>query len=294
MDDVSAECLALFRNTVKAMNARFTLSITLALFALVGLQAFAQSSGRAHYRVYWSPNEPDSHYSATLDFSQSSSIYTGADYTGKTQSGITRSEYVDEKGNRFINQSLKMYAGEVYVVSDVQKHQMQTFQVLNRGNSGTLSEYVVEEPLGEISWEFVDTTSAFSGIKVRGAKGWFRGREYFAWYAPLIPVGFGPWKFNGLPGLILDVHEIDGVFAFRFDGIELDDKHAMPEVIFPKTAEKISIKDYAFYCDRMGEDMANLIRARSARGAEVNYHTVRTGDEALIEKNFADIFGTQE
>lgn len=286
--------LTLFSNTVKAMNARFTLSITLALLALVGLQAFAQSSGRAHYRVYWSPNEPDSHYSATLDFSQSTSIYTGADYTGKTRSGITRSEYVDEKGNRFINQSLKMYAGEVYVVSEIQKHQMQTFQVLNRGNGGTLSEYVVEEPLGEISWEFVDTTSAFSGIRVQGAKGWFRGREYFAWYAPLIPVGFGPWKFNGLPGLILDVHEIDGVFAFRFDGIELDDKHAMPEVIFPKTAEKISIKDYAFYRGRMGEDMANLIRARSARRAEVNFHTVRTGDEALIEKNFADIFGTQE
>ena len=245
--------LTLFSNTVKAMNARFTLSITLALLALVGLQAFAQSSGRAHYRVYWSPNEPDSHYSATLDFSQSTSIYTGADYTGKTRSGITRSEYVDEKGNRFINQSLKMYAGEVYVVSDVQQQQMQTFQVLNRGNGGTLSEYVVEEPLGEISWEFVDTTSAFSGIRVQGAKGWFRGREYFAWYAPLIPVGFGPWKFNGLPGLILDVHEIDGVFAFRFDGIELDDKHAMPEVIFPKTAEKISIKDYAFYRDRMGK-----------------------------------------
>lgn len=33
----------------------------------------------------------------------------------------------------------------------------------------------------------------------------FRGRNYIAWYCPKIPLSFGPWKFKGLPGLILEI-----------------------------------------------------------------------------------------
>ena len=34
-----------------------------------------------------------------------------------------------------------------------------------------------------------------------------RGRTYTAWYAHDIPIGDGPWKFHGLPGLILKVND---------------------------------------------------------------------------------------
>jgi GLPGLI family protein len=34
----------------------------------------------------------------------------------------------------------------------------------------------------------------------------FRGRNYYAWYAPDIAVYSGPWKLNGFtPGMILSV-----------------------------------------------------------------------------------------
>jgi len=35
----------------------------------------------------------------------------------------------------------------------------------------------------------------------------FRGRDYVVWYTTEIPVQMGPWKFYGLPGLIMQVED---------------------------------------------------------------------------------------
>ncbi|MDL2257346.1 GLPGLI family protein [Bacteroidales bacterium OttesenSCG-928-I14] len=41
-----------------------------------------------------------------------------------------------------------------------------------------------------------------------------------AWFAPGIPIPNGPWKFGGLPGLILKLYDTDENFIFECDGIE--------------------------------------------------------------------------
>lgn len=47
----------------------------------------------------------------------------------------------------------------------------------------------------------------------------FRGRQYEAWYTEQIPMAFGPWKLNGLPGAILAAKSLDGEYDFRATGI---------------------------------------------------------------------------
>lgn len=40
----------------------------------------------------------------------------------------------------------------------------------------------------------------------------FRGSKIVAWYAEELNIPFGPWKFKGLPGLILEVYNINDPF----------------------------------------------------------------------------------
>lgn len=48
----------------------------------------------------------------------------------------------------------------------------------------------------------------------------FRGRDYEAWFAPSIPMSYGPWKFCGLPGLILEIYDSKKEYIFECKGIQ--------------------------------------------------------------------------
>lgn len=43
----------------------------------------------------------------------------------------------------------------------------------------------------------------------------FGGREYSVWYTMEIPLPYGPYKFYGLPGLILKVEESNGMYIWE-------------------------------------------------------------------------------
>lgn len=76
------------------------------------------------------------------------------------------------------------------------------------------------EPLPAIDWELTDEERTILGYACRRAIGTFRGRNYEAWYAPEIAVSCGPWKFGGLPGLILAVKDDAGVLDLEATGVE--------------------------------------------------------------------------
>lgn len=48
------------------------------------------------------------------------------------------------------------------------------------------------------------------GIKCDKATLDFRGRKWTAWYDPSNPLPFGPWKFHGLPGAIIEIYDESG------------------------------------------------------------------------------------
>jgi len=76
------------------------------------------------------------------------------------------------------------------------------------------------EPKPNFGWEILPETKNILGYKCQKAKGKFRGREYIAWFSSDIPRSDGPWKFCGLPGLILAVQDTKGDFIFTCTAIE--------------------------------------------------------------------------
>ena len=70
------------------------------------------------------------------------------------------------------------------------------------------------------NWAVSDETQTVAGYSCQKATCKFRGREYTAWFTTDIPIPNGPWKFGGLPGLILKVYDKDKLFTFECVGIE--------------------------------------------------------------------------
>lgn len=82
------------------------------------------------------------------------------------------------------------------------------------------TNFVVSEVLPAISWHISSDTTSFGGLHCQKATCHFKGRDYIAWFCPDLPVPAGPWKLNGLPGVIVEACDIKKEVCFMFDGIE--------------------------------------------------------------------------
>lgn len=65
----------------------------------------------------------------------------------------------------------------------------------------------VKETLPKFSWEITKQKKKIGIFNCILGTTTFRGRKYYAWYTPEIPVYSGPWKLNGLPGMILEAYD---------------------------------------------------------------------------------------
>lgn len=83
-----------------------------------------------------------------------------------------------------------------------------------------MDHLLYSEPLPAIDWELTEGERTILGYACRRARCTFRGRSYEAWYAPEIAVSAGPWKFGGLPGLILAIRDDSGVLDLEATGVE--------------------------------------------------------------------------
>ncbi len=71
-------------------------------------------------------------------------------------------------------------------------------------------QWFIKDDLPVQDWELISgETKTILGYKCKKAKLKFRGSEFTAYYTSAIPTTFGPWKFGGLPGLILEA-TLDG------------------------------------------------------------------------------------
>ena len=75
---------------------------------------------------------------------------------------------------------------------------------------------LIKNIIEKINWQISDSTKSIGGYNCQKAEASFRGHQYIAWFCPDIAVPSGPWKLQGLPGLILEAYDVKQTIGFSF------------------------------------------------------------------------------
>lgn len=65
------------------------------------------------------------------------------------------------------------------------------------------------------NWKLINETKVINSMVCKKAEVHFKGRDWTAWYLSEIPLPYGPYKFSGLPGLIVKITDKTGDYDFE-------------------------------------------------------------------------------
>lgn len=86
--------------------------------------------------------------------------------------------------------------------------------------------YMYEETDIPIAWEMSEETKEIGDYNAQKATTHFGGRDWTAWFTFQVPIQDGPYVFNGLPGLILELSDANEDYQFDVTSIKpLEEKY---------------------------------------------------------------------
>lgn len=140
--------------------------------------------------------------------------------------------YIETKDESQMNSIA--YKTQLYVFKSFPDNKFDVYD-----NVGIQGRFHYSEPIDIIEWNISDSTKNILGYECFKAETDYHGRNWTVWFAPEIPIKEGPWKLQGLPGLILEATEPTGQHSFVATGIE-NSKQEMLPVYNPKKYDKSS------------------------------------------------------
>lgn len=165
----------------------------------------------------------------TLDIGAQISEYY--DITKQKQDELKYPQHLQNPSNISsisVRKNLDEFDGATYYTTGRRK---ESSQLLKNRHTGEITiidaiqtldieKYRFTETIRPQAWQIAADTATILGYSCQKATVAFRGRSYEAWFCPEIPINDGPWKFFGLPGLILRVYDTENIFSFVCVGIE--------------------------------------------------------------------------
>lgn len=194
------------------MMKRFIVAIAVMLPLLALSQV--NSSGIAYYQFKHlkDTNQRGSYYQEEmmLQFSSNSSLYKS--YTWHKDDSASYAAIYQGKTEQQVIKLSKYSFESWYTIFD--KKELYRFQPFIRDTMAIKSDYP------KIDWQLKNEEKQVAGFLTKKAIGNFKGRTFEAWYTSEIPVAAGPWKLNGLPGLILEAYDAKREVVFEFLGFQ--------------------------------------------------------------------------
>jgi GLPGLI family protein len=119
----------------------------------------------------------------------------------------------------------------------------------------------VRDSLGIIKWKIEKGNKEILAYACKKATCEFRGRKYTAYYTPKISIPDGPYKFYGLPGLILEISSEDHFIHLEAKSITKGDNSIfeLPKTMYDKHM------DFREYTKKKTEQLEEYVKKGEAR-----------------------------
>lgn len=174
---------------------------------------------RLRYQMTWVPDtlKPDETRENTMMLQIGHTISKWSDYHLYLADSIWNEMARQKKAHsEVLNRTLPMEINTIPI---------RIFMNHPKGRTTTLDRipfntYLYEEDILEPVWQLNSGTEMVCGYLCNMATTTFFGRNYTVWYTSEIPVGQGPWKLGGLPGMILKAVDDKGHYTFECIAIE--------------------------------------------------------------------------
>ncbi|OPB96882.1 hypothetical protein BAS10_07480 [Elizabethkingia meningoseptica] len=124
------------------------------------------------------------------------------------------------------------------IAKDITKNNIKILEHLGK------TEYLINDSLPIINWNIdYKTSKKINKYVCYKATGTFRGSNIIAYFTKELPYPTGPYKFGGLPGLILEVYE-EGRKINSWKLISVNSNAEIPVFMVPKNIQAISLQKF--------------------------------------------------
>lgn len=224
------------------------------LFSLFSFAVFGQASVEVRYLQKMNPkvNEADGEFFSNDDFATLVSNGKVSTYRyGQGGNGKTV-----EKGD---NNNMKVTYSDAYGYvfhRDARKKKFVSRDFIRD------QPFIITEAFPVLKWKIQKNGGReIGGYECQLATAEFRGRVYEAWFTTALPLDAGPWKLSGLPGLILEAKDREGIIQFVFAGLKLINEDDVDWNHSPKHGINIRFEDFYETRERKDEEFISTIAA---------------------------------
>ncbi len=104
------------------------------------------------------------------------------------------------------------------------------------------TKFSFDDQMELLEWKLSNEREVFLGYNIQKAEVQALGRKWEVWYTEDIPLSYGPYKFHGLPGLIVKVQDSEHFFSYELKGLKK--LNYQPEFHMSEKTYPIKKKDY--------------------------------------------------
>lgn len=255
------------------------------VFAVVLLAqiTFAQAN-RFVYQVTMKPNASDKNdiktENAYLDISANKSMFYSENRIKRDS--VMRANFQSGGARGFNRDQMESLRSVINYSIEKDKKDQKTIYKDRIGRD--IYTYEEERPL---NWKILSETTKIGDYKVQKAETDFGGRKWTAWFTTDLPYQDGPYKFSGLPGLVVKAEDSTGDYSFDLmKNYKIAD---FPEMSTFGNVMKVKRTDYVKQQEKYKSDPTAFMNSqRGSRGVVMGGPRGGNQDPAEMRKRMED------